>query len=144
MQPREANLWATMRGHFRPRGVHLVRVENGVEEGTPDLNYCKAGREGWVELKCTHLPKRPTTGVKVEHFTEEQRGWANKRAVHGGRCFMWLAIGNHRALFKAPYPPKFLAGHTVAQLKRYALLWYDTPRDVNWIYVGHALWARPY
>ncbi len=42
-------VWRIFREYLGPFG-HLVRIENSVEKGTPDVNYCLRGGEGWVEL----------------------------------------------------------------------------------------------
>ena len=59
----EAALWRRVR-----KGLpgHLVRVENAVEAGTPDVNYCIDGAEGWIELK--QLDRWPARG-KSRHPT---------------------------------------------------------------------------
>ena len=36
---------------MRKLGVHIVRVENVAEDGTPDYNYAFERAEGWIETK---------------------------------------------------------------------------------------------
>lgn len=62
------------------------RVENTVGHGTPDINYL----HGWIEDKQIAFPKRPTTIVKLEHYTPQQRAWHRKRRQAGGLCFVAL------------------------------------------------------
>ena len=45
--------------------------------GVPDLNYCCAGIEGWIECKATRAWR-----VAIN---PEQVAWAERRARHGGR-----------------------------------------------------------
>ena len=56
--------------------IHLVRVENSVCPGTPDLNGCYRGKEFWLELK-----------VGRNKLSAVQHLWANKRIAAGGRVF---------------------------------------------------------
>lgn len=94
--PNESQLWETMRNALRPFGS-LKRIENKLEEGTPDVNFAltfpRTGRtvSGWCELK--HLeawPKRPTTMVAIRHLTVDQvlflENWR-------GLAFLLLRVG---------------------------------------------------
>ncbi len=94
----EQALWRRMRRELRGRG-HWVRVENGAETGTPDVNYCVDGAEGWIELK--HLygwPTRSATVVqsKLEH---DQAIWLTERRAHGGRAWVLCAVERELLLF---------------------------------------------
>ena len=54
-----------------------VAVETGsTSVGAPDSNFCRAGVEGWLELK-------KTTGQTVK-FRPLQPGWIVRRIAHGG------------------------------------------------------------
>lgn len=46
----EQGMWKYLRKRLLAWG-HFVRVENDVEVGMPDVNFCIDGREGWLELK---------------------------------------------------------------------------------------------
>jgi hypothetical protein len=60
---------------------HFQRVETGgTGLGIPDLNYCFAGCEGWVELKAT-------TAWAVG-LRPEQVAWLCRRARAGGRVYV--------------------------------------------------------
>ncbi len=50
--------------------------------GVPDSNYCRNGREGWIEYKATK-------GYAVT-LEPEQIGWICRRVRHGGR--VWIAV----------------------------------------------------
>lgn len=70
-----------------------TRVENGVEIGTPDVNYCLHGSEGWIELKAPAEPAKETTALfgSNHHITLEQRNWLLAQANAGGRGFVFIA-----------------------------------------------------
>lgn len=60
--------------------VHWQRVENSVGPGTPDVNYCYDGKEGWIELKC----------LGVMHIRKAQHIWLARRAKALGRCVLLI------------------------------------------------------
>jgi hypothetical protein len=75
----DGNLRKLFRSNLK--GFDMIAVETGsTDGGVPDLNYCKDGIEGWVEMK------------RVEHWRvairPAQVGWAERRIAHGGRVFM--------------------------------------------------------
>ncbi len=87
----EAGLWKLIRNSHPPG--HWVRVENRVERGTPDVNFClPEGIEGWIELKA--VPRWPVRDgpLRVDHFTKDQRWWLRKRAKYGGRAGLLLRV----------------------------------------------------
>ena len=72
-----------------PQGCHNLRVENPACPGTPDLNYCHQGVEGWIEFKqVKSLPKRPETPVFTGALRPEQVLWHIKRVRSDGRTFI--------------------------------------------------------
>lgn len=76
-----------------------MRIENITEVGTPDVNYCVKGCEGWIELKhVAAVPLRETTPVKIG-LTVEQRNWIIEREVQGGRTFILAQIERELFLF---------------------------------------------
>lgn len=119
----EASLWKTLRDGVKRAPawhVHLVRVENDVEVGTPDVNYCAVpirlhptsaisgslmeglgeGVEGWIELKHRHhWPARERTVVRLDHYTQEQRDWLLRRTISGGRAWLLLQVEREYLLF---------------------------------------------
>ncbi len=87
----EAGLWKLIR-KSKPEG-HWVRVENRVELGTPDVNYCLSEQyEGWLELKV--ISKWPVRGgpLRVSHFTMDQRWWLKRRVWAGGSAGLLLRV----------------------------------------------------
>jgi hypothetical protein len=79
---------------------HAVAIENKLETGTPDVNYCVYGAEGWLELKSIpSFPKHSNTVVRIEHFTLDQRRWIKHRQNVGGRAGVVLQVGDEVFLF---------------------------------------------
>ncbi len=77
--------------------LHAIRADPpGVAAGTPDVNYI----EGWIELKwLRRWPKRETTIVRIEHFTDKQRDWLNDRYNLGGNAWLLLQVQREWLLF---------------------------------------------
>jgi hypothetical protein len=103
---REASLWDLFRTNIGPF-ADLERVENRVNEGTPDVNYCMNGGagEGWIELKdIEDWPARDATPVRIEHVTQVQRDWWQRRALAGGHIYVLLRVYARRTylLYSGP------------------------------------------
>ncbi len=84
----------------RPHRVHLVRIENAVGAGTPDLSWAvrqpglglmDLTAEGWLELKVARLPVRAGTPVRID-VRPAQRIWWLKRYAVGGRVHVLLRL----------------------------------------------------
>lgn len=75
------------------------RIENNVSSGTPDVNYCIEGKEGWIELK--HAKEWPKRGgpLKLRHFSPEQRLWIKTRQKAGGNVYVLLKVERDYFLF---------------------------------------------
>ena len=117
----ERALWRRVREGLRGRG-HLVRVENAAEDGTPDVNYCIGGVEGWVELK--HVPRAPvraTTNIRYKRYTREQVDWGVSRRVVGGRAFVLVQVGREVFLFDAENGPSLREGRKLSWYREVAL-----------------------
>jgi hypothetical protein len=108
----EHNLWTRTREGLKSveAGIDLSRVENMVEAGMPDVNFCVGpGIEGWIELKwCEHVPKRFDTPVfKTGGLRDAQIVWIHKRVKRGGRVFIFCQVGEGLALLHGIYATKF-------------------------------------
>lgn len=64
-----------------PAEWHVVRIENVLGRGIPDLNICTEGVEFWVECKAD------SAGFYVR---PEQWAWMSRRIASGGHCFVLL------------------------------------------------------
>jgi len=68
-----------------------MSVENACLPGTPDINFCYKGKEGWIEVKVVdHWPVRPTTTLSVAKFSPQQRLFFRLGATAGRS--VWLVI----------------------------------------------------
>lgn len=92
----ESSFWQTLRKNVKG---HLERVENMVGTGTPDVNFCIEGIEGWIELKHVHYWPKRGGALKIDHYTLEQRLWHDKRMKNGGICLLFLQVDRDYFLF---------------------------------------------
>lgn len=79
------------------RGARLDAraVENPIDPGFPDVEYIG----GLLELKEVDAwPVRPDTPLRIDHYTQEQRIWHERRAHHGGRIHVLLQVGSEYLL----------------------------------------------
>ena len=88
----------------------LERVENRVKKDTPDLYFSVRSTSstddhpltGWIELKCLDaFPVKPTTTVKLAHWTNGQRYWAIRHHNHGGNTWLVVQVGDEVFVFNA-------------------------------------------
>ena len=79
------------------RPLHAVSVENSVSTpGYPDVDY--AG--GKLELKwAREWPKRETTPLRLDHYTDAQKRWHAARQRAGGLVHVLLQVRNEWLLF---------------------------------------------
>jgi len=95
----EASLRDTARRAF-PGDGHWVRIENAVEQGTPDLWVRCCGVGAWIELKYSaRWPARRGTPLRCDHLTDEQRRWAVAEGRAGGCYGLLWQVGSEYLLF---------------------------------------------
>lgn len=103
----ERRFWNYLRPNVRFWG-HFDRIESGSTAiGTPDVNYCIAGRHNHIELKHTDSESKGLT------LRPSQVGWFNRRVRAGGKpgILVRSEIGGFNTHFYIPYHNvKFLAG----------------------------------
>lgn len=92
---KEANLWdwlSRARIVLRQQ-LHMVRVENLVEEGFPDVEGCLSpGKAFWIELKALKYPLN--FEAEVRHtVTQDQISWLYNRAAVGGSSWVLFQFG---------------------------------------------------
>lgn len=107
---KETNLWRYLKEGMGNRW-DACRHEDKITEGVPDVSFgmsridnrCldrKARVNGWIELKVLDSwPKRPSTVVRVDHLTDEQRRWIAERGKAGGNVWLFLRVGREYLLF---------------------------------------------
>lgn len=84
----------SIRKHLIAHGAHVVRLEDKLTPGIPDLNFCYKGVEVWLEGKFVRLPKRDSTLISFGSSlrTLNQSEWMKKRRAAGGQCFFWIRV----------------------------------------------------
>lgn len=89
----ERNSWKALRERLRPFGK-VVRVENVVGPGTPDVCYCLRGVTGWLEMKhANKWPARETTPLVIPSLTLDQVLWMKEWEQAGGTAWLYLTVG---------------------------------------------------
>lgn len=113
----EQTVWQRFSRIFAIRNAHVVRVENPADPGTPDVNWCMDGIEGWVELKqAKNWPKKKDTDLNIKHFSTKQKVWLTKRSFSGGRIHLLLKVSTDWLLFKGIDAAKHLNSSTKEEL----------------------------
>lgn len=93
-------LWQLLRDNRPQHQTRLTRVENGVELGMPDVNFCHCGTEGWIELKIGYSRRDPSAaifGTTRYGLSREQRNWHLEQETAKGKSYILLRI--ERGLF---------------------------------------------
>lgn len=94
------SLEKTMRSNvvkiLRKAGLDARPVENTVDVGFPDVEYIG----GLIELKAVDdWPKKPETPVRIDHYSQEQRIWHERRHNKGGRIHVLIQVRSEYLLF---------------------------------------------
>jgi hypothetical protein len=133
----EHQLWTRVRDALKDvtdLKIDLCRVENMVQAGTPDVNYCYNGVEGWIELKhADKPPARDSTPVFPDGkgLRDEQVIWIHKRARAGGRVWILARCGESIFLVNGAYAKVFNT-MTYPQLIEHCSWWTAKKRGVDW------------
>ena len=96
----ESSAFQTLKRNLCLPRDRFERVENGLGEGMPDVNYCIEGADGWIELKAPKLPARASTPLlKSQHpISQEQVNWFIRQKQARGRAFLYIATHTHALL----------------------------------------------
>jgi len=97
----ESGFWRYLYNRMKPVWI-AERIENLVDEGTPDVYFTTTvnGSMGWIELKYAHRwPKRPTTPLRLDHFTPAQKGWLKRHGMAGANVFVLLQVDREYFIF---------------------------------------------
>ena len=108
-----------VKGYLSEWGDH-DRIENAIGSGIPDISYCIAGRQGWLELKIVHA------NGKI-YFQQFQPAWLKRRARHsrGTGVFVLAAGINGDKTWLWLYPPQAIFDAELAKEDR----WLTVRRD---------------
>jgi hypothetical protein len=102
MNTPEGNLIKTVQKGFKKQRIVMQRLEDMYAVGLPDCCYHMENLpgSGFIEFKQRpEWPKRPTTPVKVTHFTPQQRGWMLFNGPFVQRVFLLLRVSTTYMLF---------------------------------------------
>lgn len=128
----ERELWRWLRkANAIYPDLHLVRIENAVDCGTPDVAGCLMRRHFWIELKSVRKPVRASTLIRPG-LSDAQIEWAEAHCRAWGRCSVLLQIGSGRNreiwLIDGIHARTAQNGLTLEQIRRGRRM--NTPRDV--------------
>lgn len=131
----EADFWKTVRTGMTGRW-ECERVENRLNEGTPDVTWATGGRTGWAELKwAIDWPATPEGPLKFRSLTEEQRNWIRRFGQAGRATYLLCGVGKELFLFD----------HTVimdinwigkTEMRNRSVLHGYTTTDAGWLWHG--------
>lgn len=103
--PNENTFWSHIRDKMKGRW-RAQRFEDKLSEGIPDVGYAIKGVRGlgFIELKYkSDWPKRPTTPLRLKHYTTKQRNWIRFFGAHADRVFLFLKVKRDYLLFHWPH-----------------------------------------
>lgn len=110
----EANMWKTLRKHFKDAELDPHRIESSTRSGIPDVNITT----GWIELKYVpRAPQRPESKVRLPGFSAEQKQWLSNRSKAGGRC--WVLVKVEKVgffIFEGLVAAKYLGNLSVREM----------------------------
>lgn len=89
----EKNLWRWLskaRITLRDK-LHIIRVENHIISGVPDVEGCYDGEQFWIELKSIKKPIREKTLLNVK-FRPAQIPWLLRREKANGKAGVLFSI----------------------------------------------------
>jgi hypothetical protein len=97
--------YGILRDNMPVHGDRIDRIENVVGVGTPDINFCIEGVEGWIELKSPREPKRASTRLfgSNHKLSQDQMNWFLKQEKAGGNGFVLIATDKRWMLIEGWY-----------------------------------------
>jgi hypothetical protein len=102
------------------KSLHAFPVENPVYPGTPDISFIG----GWIEMKKLDAwPVRPTTKVRLDHYTLQQRAWARIHHHRGGQSYWLLRVQREWLLLHGAVAAEVVGTLTKEELKGRAILY---------------------
>ena len=118
----EYNLWRWLRQtNTLGQDLHMMRIENAIERGTPDVYGCYMGWHFWLELKVADRPVRSKTPVRIQ-YRAGQEDWHIRHRAACGNSYVLLQVERSRFLipsafaFDAPVPLDALAERSLVSI----------------------------
>lgn len=107
MRATERRLFVRTRDRLKPY-MTLRRIENMVHDGDPDVFWYAGACSGWLELKVTDLPARPTTSVfKRGGLRDSQISTLLDYTRNGLAAHVWARAGDCTYLVDGRYAASF-------------------------------------
>lgn len=133
----EANMWATMRLQMgkNKHWLEATRHEDTLQLGIADVSFVSTNRvHGWMELKqIDEWPKRESTILKIDHYTDDQRLWLKRKGKAGGHVWLFVKVGRDYLLFD------WEAAQRVGKLNKaalYDIAWKVWEKKMDWRDLG--------
>lgn len=101
---------------FKPYD-RVDRLENIAVPGMPDVSYCAAGTEGWIEIKSPVEPKRGTTALfgSNHKVSQDQKNWFLRQLRAEGAAYLFICTEQRKMLVHGEYA-ETINEMTVAQI----------------------------
>ena len=116
----EKNDWKILK-HNLPQGYdRLERIENIVGVGTPDVNYCIDGREGWIEMKSPIEKSNPNSKLftgRNHKLLQTQKNWFLQQKNAGGKGFILIATDKRWLLINGNRWADFINEYNIKELE---------------------------
>lgn len=91
-ESRESKFWSYIKKGMGARWV-ADRIETSVALGVADVSFSVYRKNGHIELKALPCwPKRSKTPVRIDHWTEGQKLWLNRKGGVGGDCWLFVKV----------------------------------------------------
>lgn len=132
----ERTFWRRVSVELRALGGRWERVENGLSEGMPDVNYCVQGVEGWLELKWAYgLPGARSGKGVFEYYMNHgllasQVTWALTQDNAGGRVHILAGARGYVWLLDATLHANSFNQYSVAELEQFRHAEWRTVHDI--------------
>lgn len=114
----ESKSYAALRSKLLQPGDRIDRIENIIESGTPDINFCSEGVECWIEQKDPTEPKRSSTRLfgSNHKLSQEQKNWFLEQKNAGGRGYVLITTDKRWLLIDGCVHADFINDMTVQEL----------------------------
>lgn len=94
-----------LKKHLPGKRDRIERIENTAGVGTPDINYCIGGTEGWIEMKSPKEPLRANSKLfgGNHKLSQDQKNWFLRQRMAGGKAWVMIATNKRWMLIDGKY-----------------------------------------